>query len=91
MVNRKSKISKKKRIVLRGKQIGGSPAYKHVGDLGLLSRQSMEHSPLGLTQFHQNFSKHIVSTSGGGRTRNRQRRTRRKRKNRSKRRGRSKK
>lgn len=88
MVNRKSKISKKKKIVLRGRQIGGSPAYKHVGDLGLLSRQSMQHSPLGLTQYNQNFSNHIVSTSGGGRRRNR---TRRKRKNRSKRRGRSRK
>jgi hypothetical protein len=63
--NRRSK----KRLTLEEKQAGGSPAYRFHGDSGLLSQSSLGYSPIGLTSHEQNFSDHIVATSGGGRRR----------------------
>ena len=82
--------SSKKRLSLeeqeRQKQSGGSPAYRLLGQQGLLNQSSLSYNslPLGLTQ--NGFSDHIVSTTGGGR----RSRSRSARKSRSVRRSRSK-
>ena len=49
------------------KQNGGSPAYRLLVNQGLLTKASLDHSQLGLTTHQNNYSDHIVSTSGGGR------------------------
>jgi len=47
--------------------MGGSPAYRYHGNLGLLSQSSLEYSPVPLTTHENGHSDHIVHTSGGGR------------------------
>ena len=60
--------NRSKRIQLnKEKQMGGSPAYRYHGQLGLLSGSSLDHSPVPLTRHENGHSDHIVHTSGGGR------------------------
>ena len=69
--NRRSK--KRLTLTLEEEQAGGSPAYRFHGESGLLSQSSLDYSPIGLTSHEQNFSDHIVATSGGGRRGSRRR------------------
>ena len=85
-----SRISRKRLTLEDKNQKGGSPAYKLHGNLGLLSKSSLEYNPLGLTTMNTNFSDHIVATSGGGRSSRTKRKKRGSRSKRQKRGSRSK-
>ena len=61
---RNKRFSRKR---LSKKHKGGSPAYRLLVNQGLLTQSSLDHSQLGLTTHENNYSDHIISTSGGGR------------------------
>ena len=56
-----------KRISIEDKnKVGGSPAYRLIGQQGLLNQSSLDYNQLQLGLTQNGFSNHIVSTTGGG-------------------------
>ena len=52
--------------MVRKSQKAGSPAYRYHGSSGLLSGKSLDVIKMPLTKFETDYSKQLLSTTGGG-------------------------